>query len=640
MDPITQQTVLAAAGAAGGDPVYVDDVFSTFLYEGNDTDRNIVNGINLADEGGLVWIKARAATQATHHYLIDSAYTLGASKYLRSDTNAQASDGPVINTFNTNGFGLDSNWYGNTSSSQYGGDYVSWTFRKAPGFFDVVTYTGTGSTRTIAHNLGSVPGMIICKCTSHAGEGWHVYHRSLGPTKYIRLNDANAAATYSGSWNNTAPTSSVFTVGDYSEVNSSGKTYVAYIFAHDDAQFGTDGNESIIKCGSYTGTNGAHTVSCGFEPQFVMIKRTDSSADWVMIDAMRTHTEILFPNKTDYADSTSSITFASTGFGLNYNSSEFNVSGGTYIYMAIRRPNKPPEVATDVFNPAIQVGTVPNFASSFPVDFGIRLLTASGSSTYSQTFMSRLTGEGYLASSQTNQEATGSFASWDKMNGWGDFGGSGYGYSFKRAPGFMDVVAYEGNGTSSNTITHNLGVTPELMFIKNRDNATYGEWGTYYKTATAGGPTKYLVLNTSDAQISTGTPGHWRETEPTSTTFALGSDWDVNGSYSYIAYLFATLPGISKVGSYTGTGSAQNIDCGFTNGARFVLIKKTSASGDWYVYDTTRGISSGNEPFLMLNSTLAQTSANYIGPHSSGFAVTTETVLNGSGATYIFLAIA
>jgi hypothetical protein len=110
-----------------------------------------------------------------------------------------------------------------------------------------------------------------------------------------------------------------------------------------------------------------------------------------------------------------------------------------------------------------------------------------------------------------------------------------------------------------------------------------------------------------------------------------------------IAYLFATLAGVSKVGSYTGTGADLNVDCGFSAGARFILIKRADSTGDWYVYDSARGIVAGNDPYLLLNSTDAEvTGTDYIDPLSSGFTVTSSApaALNASGGTYIFLAIA
>jgi hypothetical protein len=119
---------------------------------------------------------------------------------------------------------------------------------------------------------------------------------------------------------------------------------------------------------------------------------------------------------------------------------------------------------------------------------------------------------------------------------------------------------------------------------------------------------------------------------------------DVNQSgYNYVAYLFATVAGVSKVGSYTGTAATLQIDCGFTGGARFVLIKRTDSTGDWYVYDTARGIVSGNDSYLLLNSTAAEvTNTDYVDTYSAGFELssTAPAGLNANGGTYIFLAIA
>jgi len=111
----------------------------------------------------------------------------------------------------------------------------------------------------------------------------------------------------------------------------------------------------------------------------------------------------------------------------------------------------------------------------------------------------------------------------------------------------------------------------------------------------------------------------------------------------FIAYLFATCAGVSKVGSYTGTATTKQVDCGFTAGARFVLIKRTDSTGDWYVWDSARGIVSGNDPYLLLNSTAAEvTSTDYIDTYSAGFELssTAPAAINASGGTFIFLAIA
>ena len=208
---------------------YVDDVFGTFLYEGTGSARTINNGIDLAGEGGLVWTKARSTTIWNH--IADTERGAGQTLYTN---NTDASGGPNsnISAFNSNGFTVGAN-----TTNQNGEDFVSWTFRKAPGFFDIVTYTGNQTTRTIAHNLGSVPGMVVVKKTSGSGS-WEVYHRSTGNEKTLRLNSSNAQAGTTA-WNDTTPTSTHFTLSSSTDVNETGSTYIAYIFAHDDQSFGT-----------------------------------------------------------------------------------------------------------------------------------------------------------------------------------------------------------------------------------------------------------------------------------------------------------------------------------------------------------------------------------------------------------------
>jgi hypothetical protein len=209
-------------------------------------------------------------------------------------------------------------------------------------------------------------------------------------------------------------------------------------------------------------------------------------------------------------------------------------------------------------------------------------------------------------------------------------------WSFRRAPGFFDEVCYTGTG-SARTITHNLGVAPELMIVKQRDSTN--PWRVYSAPTLA---TTFLALNTDAA--TTTSSANWNDTLPTSSVFTVGTSSGVNVSGgTYVAYLFATLAGVSKVGSYTGTAAAQTINCGFTGGARLVIIKRTDSTGDWYVWDTARGIIAGNDPYLLLNSTAAEvTNTDYIDPVSSGFELssTAPAAINASGGSFIFFAVA
>jgi hypothetical protein len=212
---------------------------------------------------------------------------------------------------------------------------------------------------------------------------------------------------------------------------------------------------------------------------------------------------------------------------------------------------------------------------------------------------------------------------------------------FGRAPSVFDEVCYTGNGAGNNARTHNLGVAPELLIIKNRSSSASGDWYTFH-TFTSSNFKKQL-LDTTDAQTNY-TYGSFLDAQPTSTTFTVNSGAGCNESgVTYVSYLFATCAGVSKVGSYTGTGTTKQIDCGFTGGARFVLIKRTDSTGDWYVWDSARGIVSGNDPYLLLNTTDPEdTSTDYIDTYSAGFEIssTAPAAINSNGGSFIFLAIA
>ena len=174
----------------------------------------------------------------------------GDNKYMTTqDTLPSRTNTNLLKLFDIgtdNGFFIGSDEACNRTNDRY----TSWSFGKHKGFFDVVSYTGTGSAQTIAHDLGSVPGMMIIKRTDTNGN-WGVYHRSLGATKKGDFGYADTPSSTTNYWD--TPTDSVFTVKTHSYVNALNGTYVAYLFAHDDASFGTGGNESIIKCGTYTG---------------------------------------------------------------------------------------------------------------------------------------------------------------------------------------------------------------------------------------------------------------------------------------------------------------------------------------------------------------------------------------------------
>ena len=635
---------LGLAGGAIKLSTYVDDVFSTYVYTGTSSAGNAINnGIDLAGEGGIVWVKNRGATD--HHLVTDEAGSFLTPSSTESEFTGNTG---FISSFNSNGFTLGQGVRG----SNNGDGQVSWTFRKAPGFFDVVTYTGNNTAgRTVAHNLGSIPGMIIVKKTSGTSN-WAVWHRSLTSDNYTLLLNLTAAQDETGYFNDTAPTASNFTVSNSTLVNQSGQSYVAYVFAHDDASFGTGGNESIIKCGTYAGNGTATTVNIGFEPQWVLVKASDANYGWAMLDNMRgivtgtADDRFLSANSSDEEQGQDMLDLTATGFIAKANSNT-NANNKNYVYMAIRRPNKPPTAAIEVFGAATQVnpsGNQGGYRSGFVTDMAIqrRLLVTTNNFTSSRLLSGR------RLSTNTNDVADAEVDNkYDYMNGYfAEASGSStdkIAWLFKRAPGFFDIVGYSGNATAGTSHNHNLNAIPEFMMCKSYVSGGGAGWWCYHKDLS----TNYAIRmdGSSNGNVAEqSASNYWNSSTHSSTTFTLGNYGDINGSgKTFISYLFATLTGISKVGSYSGSSGAVNVDCGFSSGARFVLIKRKDASGDWYLYDTTRGIVSGNDPYILLNTNGTQvTNTDYIDPLSSGFTVTSSapTGLNASGGTYIFLAIA
>ena len=653
--------LLQAAAGNAGDTVYVDDVFSTTLYTGTDGSVVVPTGLDLSDKGGMIWGKSRSASQ--NHRIYDSVrgtqYSL-----IPNATSAQSDQG-------TQTFGSSSVTLGAASgivgSSSYGGpDYVLWSFAKQEKFFDIVTYTGTGSSHNISHNLNTTPGMVIVKRTDSTAD-WYVWHRNGGD--YASLNGAYAYLNADDQFRtgggtpvfvDAGMTSTTFGVGTSSGTNANGGSYVAYLFGHNDAAYGEDSDEVIIKCGAFSAGSSAFVENLGFEPQFLIVKKDNGSGSFFMIDNMRgssvdkngdaSSRRIATDQNSAEGGESYSFGIASNGIGVEI------ADGNTYIYMAIRRSHKPASefTATDLFTLQAQSpgeGADTFISTGFNVDTVIYRSRASSATSIGDRLRGQSGGGDFLTNS-TDAEGTNAGAFFlDHSNGVTvDYAGGHFNispaatdknyirYFLRRAKGFFDVVSYTGDGTST-SFSHNLGSTPELKIIKIRSDAFGWLVGG---SAITGGTTDYqLYLDTNAAQANT---NYWGSVDSASAFSVVASNFlsNANGQ-TYIAYLFATVAGISKVGSYTGTGSDLNVDCGFSSGARFVLIKRTDSTGDWYLYDSARGIVAGNDPYVFLNATDAEvTNTDYIDPLSSGFTVTSSAPagLNASSGTYIFLAIA
>jgi len=662
----------AFGGGAAAVPNYIEEVFGTFLYTGNGSTQTITNGIDLSGKGGLVWTKQRSGSAYAHNW-IDTVRGRNKVIFSNSTIAEQTSPGAGddLTSFNANGFSIGANYF--CAINLNNETYASWTFRKQPKFFDVVTYTGTqnygGSGQTVSHSLGSTPGCIIIKPLSDtSGSGftlndWIVYHRGLSSptTQYLKL---NTTASIDGNSDKVkAVSSTTFTAGW--EVGLNGIQYVAYVFAHNAGGFGLTGTDNVISCGSYTGNGSATgpTVTLGYEPQWVLIKRTDSASGgaWALFDNMRGLTvagsadPVLYPNSSD-AEFTGVDILQPLATGFQLTGTNWNISGGTYIYIAIRRgPMKVPTVGSQVYNGIAytKTNTTPRdiTGAGFPPDLAHYKGRSGGANSGidNNAFFDRLRGTQKLVSNNSNAEQAGNQEGTMLQDGIvtsaaGEMNyetGTAILHFFRRAPSFFDEVCYTGNGASNNAQTHNLGVAPELLIIKNRSANGSGDWYTFH-TFTSSNFKKQL-LDTTDAQTNY-TYGSFLDAQPTSTTFTVNSGAGCNASgTTYVAYLFATCAGVSKVGSYTGNGSTQTINCGFTGGARFVLIKCTSTTGDWYVYDTARGMTTLTDPYLLLNSTAAESATlGSVTTVSTGFALNAGILaaINTNGASYIFLAIA
>ena len=367
---------------------------------------------------------------------------------------------------------------------------------------------------------------------------------------------------------------------------------------------------------------------------------------WYIFDTMRGivtggNDSILAPNDNLVEETASQyLDVTPTGF-----ISHFNALAGSrdYIYMAIRAPMMvEPKAATNVF--AIDTrgstgdGKKPAFRSGFPVDVAVERST--GGSGGHTSIHSRPTGPNYLRLNTGAAEAYDQVV-FDYNNGhYGltDTNASFHAWMWKRAKGYMDVVTWKGNATAR-TIPHSLGVVPEMIWVKNRDVTE--EWFVY--TASEGLDKWLYLSNVNDSQSGISTLA-WNNTAPSATVLSLGThNFTNDNNRDLIAYLFATLAGISKVGSYTGNGSYQTINCGFSAGSRFILIKRTDTNGDWYFWDSLRGIVAGNDPHFSVNTKATHvTTDDSVDPHNSGFIVNqvSATNINVSSGTYIFYAIA
>jgi hypothetical protein len=298
-----------------------------------------------------VWLKKRNGT--ANHHLVDSVR--GAGRYLYGNlTNAEGGDGTgLLTSFNSNGFTLDAgadsngsgatgvswNWKANggTTSSNSDGSITSTVQANTTAGFSIVSYTGSSANSnvgTVGHGLGTAPKLLIIK-DRDATSDWIVFHGDVGTNKQLDLNNTGAEVTNTNTWNNTAPSSSVFTIGNNSYVNNDGNDFIAYCFAE---------KKGYSKFSSYQGNGNADGtfIYTGFKPAMVIIKRTDTAGyEWRIVDNKRLGyngaSYSLNPNDNTSEGTSDRLDFVCNGIKLTSSATSFNASGGTYIFIAFAK---------------------------------------------------------------------------------------------------------------------------------------------------------------------------------------------------------------------------------------------------------------------------------------------------------------
>jgi hypothetical protein len=607
---------------------------------------------------GLVWIKYVDGTG--NNALLDTVRPSGNQVALSTDLQGVGSGGNNIE-FTASGFRISTSSFNLINDNAALGNsakYFSWTFKEAPKFFDIVTYTGNGTIQTIPHNLGIAPGFILFKnITTNAA--WVVYHRSTTPSGTSYITPGTGVQTSSTIFNSVAPTTNNFSVGS-GVLNTSGYSYVAYVFAHDDSQ------DSVIKCGSYSGsTNNFTSVSLGWEPQWLMI--LDPVAG---LNSGIFHTGAAIPkSKTflnDYtAQSTRPFNSASAtavhlintnSSGFDLYSSTLNITNQTCYYVAIKKGIPKTFKNTDVFGVLQYTGegiskNVSTLNELVNYDTCIISYVSTGSTnarppTIFSNYEARYSTQAIYGTPLGTTEAIANTPNTYVLFGLGadslllgsshvfNHPSSNYNcYLFKRAETFYDITAVEQIGNTALhpvQTNHSLNGTPKLIIAYDRYNPS-----SKYVYHTSLGTNNYILLDTNAGSVSS--TNFWGTVA--STTFGLSV---LPAGASPICHLFAETPGISKISSYTGNGTTQTIDCGFTQGARFVMIKRTDATGNWYIWDSVSGIISSSELSKVVSGSSAAVVSDSLDPATSGFVVNqnTTTNINVSSATYIYMAIA
>ena len=654
--------------------------FNVVLYTGTGAAQSIT-GVGFQPD--IVWIKKRTGGTASHS-LSDSSR----GNNLIVQTNEVSAEASGQITLDADGFTIGN---GNALRNSTGAAYCAWCWKVDGGTktsntdgtitsnvqvnqktgISIITYTGNGSSgATIGHGLSSAPEMLWSR-RLNGSAAWGVYNKynTGSPAgQRLKLDTDDATLTTNDYWAGVEPTSSVFSVGTENAVNINGEDYIMYAF-HSIAGYS--------KLNTYTG-NGSATagpiVNTGFEPAYVMIKRTDGQDDWIVVDKFRSPSNsrynYLMPNSNAEENGSASgtinplVNFLTNGFQIAATWGAVNGNGSTYIYMAFASDPSATPVLGDSFYNKLYTGTGSpqsinglGFSPSLvwlksrnqvnknvwtDLVRGIYKQLFSDSTDAQSTSTDRLIAfnpDGFTLNSggtfnRTNNSGT-TYVAWNwKANPIPSSNTDGTIQSIvsaNQAAGFS-IVKYTGDGTSGSTVGHNLGTTPEVVIYKRLDATA-----SWIFKSTLLNTDDYLALNLTD-QVFSDSGVFWNGTAPTSTVFTLGNSASVNtSSAEYIAYCFDAISGFSKFGTYTGNGSTQSIT-GLGFQPSWLLIKNMDSARGWQMFDSSRGANQ----LLFANSDSDESSeaagTSLSSFDSDGFTVGSGNGVNESGDSLLYMA--
>lgn len=662
-------------------PPVPSENFNTVLYTGNGGTQSISS---LSFSPSFVWIKRLDAT-ASHFLTFEKEGT--GKQWSTNSCAGRTFNTNMITSFDSNGFTLGAN----SASNDNAGSYAAWCFNVNGGTsvtntdgtanssvevnsktkISIMTYSGNGfSNSTRGHGLGVAPEFVFTRDQNNAN-CWYVWHKDLGPisgNNYLQFSTSSQASDTS-IWSGTVPNNQVITLGNNINVNGSGRAFITFAMAS---------VAGFSKVGSYTGNGSTDgpIVETGFEPAFLIIKRTDSTSSWIIYDNKRSSSnpreKILYVNLSNAENNSSSnaVDFLTNGFKIKNTS--YNANGGTYIYIAFAADPSPAPVLADSFNTNLYTGngtsqsiTGLGFSPSLtwikqrdavrgqnwydvlrgPNNILFSNTTGAQDTTSTEVLQSFDTDGFTLGNLSAVNASGGDYVSWNwkgstlpTINTEGSVTTL---VSANQAAGFSLVFDSAGG---PNTYGHGLTQAPEMIIAKTR--LTVGDWYVYHKDLNGGSnPAHYFIkLNSTDAEALNGSSGGsiWNSTAPTSTVFSYGTTIG-----NAIAYCFHSVSGFSKIGSYTGNGGSNSIT-GLGFQPDWVLIKDATSTGSWFVYDNERTVSVGSNPgtanarpYIIANSSGAENGVTTynIDLDSDGFSMnTSSTELNDSGQTYIYAA--